>query len=109
MYRYLAAQTITVRRGGKDRYGDTLPTTDHQVEGCIWAPTTSTEANDASVTTTTGLTLYAPYGADIRATDAVLLPGDAVPWYVNGDPFSWQNPFTALEAGTEVTLTRTKG
>jgi hypothetical protein len=102
--------TITVKRGGTDsRTGDPLPTTEHTVERCGVAPRSSAETNNLGNAVITGLTVFAPYGADIRATDTVLIPGDPDAWYVEGEAGHWRNPFTGWQAGTQFALTRQKG
>lgn len=107
---YAYGYTVTVKRpGGRDRYGNPLPGTEHTIDECVWAPRSSVEENDSRATTIVGLTMYGPYGSDIASTDQVELPGDDVPWYVEGDPGEWTNPFTGEPAGFEVNLTRTRG
>jgi hypothetical protein len=102
--------TVTVRRpGGTDRNGDPLPTTEHTIDDCAVAPRTSSEANTYGNAVVVGLELFVPYGADIAATDTVLLPGDATSWYVDGAPGQWRSPFTDWRPGTQVALTRQKG
>lgn len=102
--------TVTVRRGGKDpRTGDPLPTTTHTIDGCAVAPRTSSETTDLGNAVIVGLTLFAPYGADVTAIDEVLIPGDDVVWQVDGQPGDWRSPFTDWRPGTQVALTRQRG
>ena len=108
--------TVVVRRSGTDpRSGDPLPDpVDHDIDGCAVAPRASTEATDLGNAVIVGLTLFAPYGADITATDWVLLPGgdpevDRDWWFVDGDPGDWRSPFTDWRPGTQVALTRQRG
>lgn len=104
--------TITVRRDGEyDRNGDAIPGTggDHTIDNCAWAPRATSETNRYGNAVIVGLELFVPYGADIRATDTVLLPGDPVVWFVDGDPGPWRSPFTDWRPGTQVALTRQKG
>lgn len=107
---FASGVTVTVTRpGGTDRNGDPLPTATHDIEGCGWAPRTSSESNDRGNAVIVGLTLFAPYGADITASDSLLLPDDDTPWYVEGEPGNWRSPFTGWQPGLEVALTRQKG
>lgn len=102
--------TVTVVRGGTDpRTGDPLPSSEHAISGVAVAPRYATESTTTDNATITGLTLYLPYGADLRATDTVRLPNDPDPWYVDGEKGSWLNPYTGTAEGDEVALTRQKG
>jgi hypothetical protein len=110
--------TVTVRRSsGRTPHGDPLPSTTHDIAGCFVAPSSgdsgqpaSTERTDLRDTVITGWTLYAPFGADIQATDQVLLPGDARPWQVNGEVGRWgPSPFSNWKPGTQVSLRRVRG
>lgn len=103
---------VTVLRpGGRDRHGDPIPGTSFTVVGCVISPRRASgpaEDNDLGETVIVGYTLYAPYAADIRATDQVQItdPGFAGTFDVVGEPGSWQNPFTGDKAGKEVALIR---
>jgi hypothetical protein len=110
--------TVTVRRpDGTDRYGDPTGFTTHTISGCIVAPSSgdsgqpaSTERTDLRDTVITGYTLYAPFDADIQATDQILLPGDLDPWQVNGEVGHWgPSPFSNWKPGTQVSLRRVRG
>lgn len=102
--------TVTVRRGGVDpRTQDPLPKQTHTIDGCAWAPRYANETTGLSNTVITGLTLFCPYDADIRATDEVVLPDDNRVWVVDGEPGDWRDPFSGWRAGTEVALSRQEG
>lgn len=103
--------TVTVRRGGTDpRTGDPLPDTEHTIDGCAVAPRGSSESTDLGNAVIEGLTMFAPYGADVLATDEIVLPDDPdVVWYVDGEPGNWRSPFTDWRPGTQVALTRQRG
>lgn len=105
--------TVKVRRGGTDTWGNDRPTTEHDVEGCVKWPRTSSETADYSQTVATGYMLSVPVGADLLPTDEVLLPGepeDGPWWQVEGDPLPWDgSPFTNRKPGTIVALTRSTG
>lgn len=92
---------VIVRPGppSEDIYGNDVPgsPTEIPVSGCAIAPRDgsgpgSNEITDARDTVITGLTLYAPYGTDIRATDRVRVGGDL--YEVDGQSGSYRSPFT---------------
>lgn len=113
--------TVRVRRGGgRDRFGDPQPNVEHTIDGCIKWPRTNSrggqtlgEAVDFSDTVTVGYSLHLPIGADLVATDDVLLPGedeDGPWWSVEGEPLPWgPSPFTGWEPGSVASLTRSRG
>jgi hypothetical protein len=94
--------TVTIVRPGppsRDAYGNDVPgpPTETPVPGCSVAPRDGTgaganELTDARDTVFVGLTLYAPYGTDIRATDRVRVGGDL--YDVVGLPGTFRSPFT---------------
>lgn len=94
--------TVTIVRPGaptRDAYGNDVPgtPTEIQVAGCGISPRDSTgsasnEITDARDTVISGLTLYAPYGTDIRATDKVRVGGQL--YEVEGLPGSFRSPLT---------------
>lgn len=93
---------VTIVRPGpstQDEYGNDKPgpPIEIPVTGCGIAPRDSTgsgsnELTDARDTVITGLTLYAPYGTDIRATDRIRVGGEL--YEVEGLPGSFRSPFT---------------
>lgn len=97
-----SGDTVTILRPGaptRDGYGNDVPgpPTEIPVPGCGIAPRDGTGAGanedvDARDTVITGLTLYAPYGTDIRATDQIRVAGDL--YEVDGLPGSYRSPFT---------------
>lgn len=104
--------TVTVVRPGpstRDGYGNYLPgpPTEIPVSGCGVSPRDGTgsaanELTDARDTVITGLTVYAPYGTDIRATDRVRVGG--VLYEVEGLPGSFRSPFTGSTGPVVVNL-----
>ncbi|GAA0632186.1 hypothetical protein GCM10010174_61490 [Kutzneria viridogrisea] len=88
--------------------GDPLPFTTHTVEGCGFAPRTATEDVDRRDTVITGLTLYAPAGADIRPTDRIVRV-DGTVWEIAGEPGDWWTPLTGWHPGLEIAVTRVTG
>lgn len=102
MHELTQGDTVTIIRPGpatQDAYGNDVPGTPTEipVTGCGIAPrdgtgSASNELIDARDTVISGLTLYAPYGTDIRATDKVLVGGQL--YEVEGLPGSFRSPFT---------------
>ncbi|WP_328336729.1 hypothetical protein [Streptomyces violaceus] len=93
--------TVTIVRPGpstEDEYGNDIPGPPEEitVPGCAIAPrgaaAVSAELTDARDTVITGLTLYAPYGTEIRATDRIRIDGQL--YEVEGLPGSFRSPFT---------------
>lgn len=112
MYELPNGDTVTILRPGpatQDAYGNDVPgsATEIPVPGCAVAPRDSTgsasnEIIDARDTVLSGLTLWAPYGTDIRATDRVRV-GAAV-YEVQGQPGSFRSPFTGSTGPVVVSL-----
>ena len=112
MRELLHGDTVTIVRPGaptRDGYGNYVPgpPTEIPVPGCGVAPRDGTgsgpnEITDARDTVITGLTLYAPYGTDIRATDKVRVGGQL--YEVEGQPGSFRSPFTASTGPVVVAL-----
>jgi hypothetical protein len=110
-------EAVTIVRPGpptEDIYGNDVPgaPTEIPVPGCGVAPRDGTgaaanEITDARDTVIVGLTLYAPYGTDIRATDRVRVGG--VLYEVDGQPGSFQSPFTGSTGPVVVALERVTG
>ena len=101
----MSVQTVTVIRGGVDRYGNPLPGTERQIDQCVVAPTATSSAGGVMGWSSTDYTLYPPSGADIRQGDQVRL-ADGTLWKVDGAPFAWGNPFTGTTPGGEVRIVR---
>jgi hypothetical protein len=104
--------TVTIVRPGaptRDGYGNYVPgpATEIAVPGCGVAPRDGTgagnnELTDARDTVITGLTVYAPYGTDVRATDMMRVGGEL--YDVVGLPGSFRSPFTASTGPVVVAL-----
>lgn len=95
-------ETVTIVRPGpptQDEYGNDVPgaPTEVPLPGCGIAPRDGSgagndELTQARDTVIVGLTLYAPFGTDLRATDKVRV--GAVLYEVQGQPGSFTSPFT---------------
>lgn len=96
--------------GGQDVYGDpiagtTLRTT---IADAFTAPRESAEIDGRGrAGVIVGLTLFAPYGTDLRYDDQIEV--DGVLYDIEGEPGHWRHPTTTWEAGTQVALTRAQG
>lgn len=108
-------QTVTVRRYTRDNKGNRVEVSVHTVDGVGVAPAggsgwgvASDEVNTLGEQVKSGTTLYAPYGADIRARDTVTL-ADGSRWEVDGDPADWRSPLSGRPRGTVVSLIRVEG
>lgn len=103
--------TATVNRGGgRDRFGNPIAGTTHDVEDCAAAPAGSTELVNGEAVVIAQEALYAPYDADLNSQDTVTIPAaqpiTAGRYQVDGQPQRWRNPFTGREGGTVARLTR---
>lgn len=102
--------------GGVDEYGDPITSSPSTTElvGAFTAPRDAVGSRESSeinqrgrAGVIVGLTLYAPYGTDLRRDDQVDIDGTL--FDVEGEVGSWRNPFTSWEAGIEVALRRATG
>lgn len=102
--------TVTVERSGKpNKYGDKPPPVEHTISGVTVYPRTSSEATDNRDTVVIGLTMLAPHGSDVKATDVIRFP-DGTKYQVDGEPGSWgPSPFTGWKPGMQVALERVTG
>lgn len=95
-------ETVTIVRPGPpthDAYGNDVPGAPVEIDvpGCGISPRSANAAGGTEIvqgrdTVITGLTLYAPAGTDLRATDRVRIAG--VLYEVEGQPGSFRSPFT---------------
>jgi hypothetical protein len=103
--------TVTRQRGTAvdDGYGgsriDWTSPAELEIEGCALAPRQESEAHGAGrAGVIVGLTLYAPYDADIAFTDRISTPSGV--YEIEGEPGNWLNPFTGTEHGLTAALRR---
>lgn len=79
-----------------------------EIPGCAFDPGGSSEpAEQGRASVTTQPSILAPFGADITATDRVVIRDRT--WDVDGDPAAYRNPFTGWEAGLVVKLKAVAG
>jgi hypothetical protein len=96
--------------GGVDQYGDPIPSTETRkvIAGAFVGPRESSDLSDAGrVGVIIGLSLFAPYDADIAKTDDIEVDGER--FTIDGEVGRWRNPFTAWEAGLTAALKRVEG
>ena len=94
-----------IRMGGRDRDGDRLPDSTHELHGVAVAPAMSNRGSSSfgvdgveqADAIAVSARLYAPMGADIRPGDRVVSRG--VQYRVAGSPRRWQFVFTGGAAG----------
>ncbi|MWA08734.1 hypothetical protein [Streptomyces sp. BA2] len=105
--------TVTILRPGpstsQDIYGNDVPgaVAEIPVPGCAVAPRDGTGSATNEIvgdrdTVISGLTLYAPFGTDIRATDRVRV-GDDI-YEVEGHVGSFRSPFSGSTGPVVVAL-----
>lgn len=107
-----ARLTVTrLRYPTRDDYGTRVPDFSAKpdrlpIDRCWYEPTSSTEDADGRTAVLTGYTIDAPKGADIIATDHVLV--DGIEYDVDGDPLRVPSPTGALDS-VRVVVTRWEG
>lgn len=92
------AETVTViRPAGRDQFGDeTGPPAEFDIDGCLFAPGPSQEAGLGAEQVRAEGHVYAPPGADVRATDRVRIRGQV--YGVVGQPQDWGARFGLVVA-----------
>lgn len=100
--------TITVKRAGRDRFGNPLPPTTRTVDSCQTFPAGSfSESHGLEATVEWDLDLFAPHRPDIEAQDTIKLPGDPTTYQVHGKPQHWSAD--GWEPGTVIKLKAVEG
>jgi hypothetical protein len=107
-----AGETVTIVRSTRDRYGDLVPDTEIDVDGCaVWTWMSRTGGSPAShaletvfesETTIFGLTVLFPPGTDIRSSDQVRARGGLYDVY--GEPDLLRSPLTGSVPGIQVNI-----
>jgi len=110
----VTGETVTRLRAGRveDRYGnlakDWSEADSVEIGGCLFAPASDREDTGAGREgTVVTPVLYCPPGADISATDRVVVRG--VTYEADGGPSDWRWPSTGGGAGIEMPLRRVDG
>lgn len=107
----MIGESVTrLRPAGIDAYGDPVAGAPGELDiaGCALAPRSSSDATDQGRQgVIAGMTLYAPAGADIEATDQIVARGST--WEIEGEVGDWHNPLTGSQPGLEVALKRVAG
>lgn len=104
--------TITVHREQRDTFGNRSEVSQHSIVGCSVEVRHSKEeiGADRRDTVVTGLRIYAPVDADVRATDVITLPAPVTGRFeVEGDVHRQISPFTGWSPGCVIYLTRVTG
>lgn len=90
------AQTVTLLRRvltGTDELGnDTYSDVPYQVAGCVVQPAGSNEQTQFTEQVSTDVTVFMPYGTDVRVLDALLINGTK--YEIQGIPQQWRSPFS---------------
>lgn len=99
MAKKIGSETITVIRKPKVDRLDEPPAVappEHEITGCVILPRLASGAQnskeqDKGWVIVEGKMVIAPYGADILADDEVKVPGDPMPYQVDGPPGPYKN------------------
>lgn len=104
-------ETVTLLRRaltGQDQYGnDVYSDTATDLRGCVVVPRNSSELVQGQDTIIVGLTLYAPAGTALAATDRFSVRG--LEYEVDGEPGEYRSPLTGSRGPVQVALTRVTG
>lgn len=78
------------------------------IDGCGIAPVSSGEPLlDNRTQVDSQVEVYAPYGADIKALDRLVIRG--ITWAVEGEPAAWRHPMTGWQPGTVIRAVKVEG
>jgi len=104
---------VTRTVSGQDAYGnDVFTETSTVVDGCVVWPrdgngTSGNEQVQGKDMVIVGLSLLLPAGTVVTATDRIVVNG--LSYEVTGEPGHFSSPFTGLDPGVLVGLTRVTG
>jgi hypothetical protein len=98
--------TVVTDRYGNDEwvYGTSVT---HRIRGAAFDPGGTSEVLDGRTAVITRPTLYLPPGADLNATDRVVIRGRT--FTVGGVPAVWTNPYSATTKGVVAPLEEVTG
>jgi hypothetical protein len=104
------AETITVYREQRNRFGDVTRADERRIEGVAFAPRTSSEAGGDMRTAVvrSGLTVYIPAVSGLTAQHRIVR-ADGTEWRVAGAAAQWRNPLTGWAPGEQVEVERVTG
>lgn len=100
----LLTRQLTGRDGDGNAVYQNVPTA---VLNCPVWPRTSSELVQGQDTVIIGLTAILPPGTDASAIDAVMVGADK--YEIDGQPGAYVSPFTNMNPGIEVQLTKVGG
>jgi hypothetical protein len=100
--------TVEVIAVARDRYGDTTETVVGTIEGCGFAPDTSTENTAGQAQVGTDSALYVP-PTSVPVTAQHRLRFDDQTWQINGEVAWWRHPMTGWSPGGVIRLRRVTG
>lgn len=101
----LVARAVT----GRDRYGNDVYT-DTRTDSpgwVVWPSGLGAEVTQGQDIATDNLTCIAPVGTVLASVDRVEVAGKS--YEVQGNPWSWQSPFTGTQPGVQVELKAVSG
>lgn len=105
--RQRATATANVYSGVSDSLNWTSPAA-ITITGVAVAPAGSNEPLEVGAATVdSDLTLYLPYGADVRPLDRVVVRG--LTYEVQGERADWSSPYTGVNRGSIVLVRRVVG
>lgn len=96
---------VIVRRGAKDRFGDSTSQDQEFRDTCLWVlglPSSSDDADGQNNRVSTQVTAYPLGETRVRADDLVKVDGRV--WQVDGHPARAESPFSGRLAGYQVSL-----
>jgi len=104
-------QTVTVISrtvSGQDAYGnDTYSETSTAITPCVVQSSGSTETIEFTDQVSDELTVFLPYGTDVKAIYAIQWDGNK--YEVQGNPSQWQSPFSGHTSPIQIRATRITG
>lgn len=100
--------TVTIYRTDTDAFGDPVDTTGMALPGCALLRHSTSENRQGGEQVTETAALAAPAEADVRASDAVVLPS-GTRWQVDGRPHAPRSPFSGWEPAQVIPIRRVTG
>lgn len=109
-------ETVTRVRPGSttDGHGNTVPDWSEgavaalDIDDCAFAPVQTPEDRTGGRQGVVDAgTVYAPHGADVVATDRLVVRGET--YEIDAKPGDWVSPFTGAGAGVEISIRRVAG